>query len=204
MTPKGNQKGGQPEGISNPPNPESPQVPEGEPRVDLGEEDMDAATLRNSMATMQVEMNNMRANHETISQVVLLQQQEIERQSYEMIDQQAKVLRRQTEAATTMESALRLAREAREAPPQQEASLNSTPSARGERTRQRGQGSRAASRPEEPPAGLARSARMEERSQREEQRARSPRRNVPDEQVLPPRRRIPSEVHRQSDVHSAA
>ena len=73
-----------------------------------------------------------------------------------MIDQQAEVLRRQTEAATTMETTLRLAREAREAPPQQEAPLNFTPLARGERTRQRAQGPRAASRAEEPPAGSVR------------------------------------------------
>ena len=164
MAPKGNRKGGLPEGISNPPNPENPsQVPEGEPRVDLGEEEMDGATMRNLMATMQMEMNNMRANHETISQTVLLQQREIERQRQEMIDQQAEVLQRQTEAATTMESALRLAREAREASPQQEAPLNSTPSARGERVRQRAPGPGAASRPEGPLARPAESARREER-----------------------------------------
>ena len=48
---------------------------------------MDAETLRNLMATMQVEMNNLRSNHDTISQTVLLQQREIERQRQEMIDQ---------------------------------------------------------------------------------------------------------------------
>ena len=80
MAPKGTRKGSQAEGTSNPPNPENPpQVPEGEPRVDLGDEEMDAATLRNLMATMQVEMNHLKAHHDTISQTVLLQQQEMER-----------------------------------------------------------------------------------------------------------------------------
>ena len=205
MAPKVTRKGSQAEGTSNPPNLENlPQVPEGEPRVDLGDQEMDAKAMRNLIATMQVEMNNLRANHDTISQNVFLQQREIERHRQEMIDQQAEVLRRQTEAATAMESTLRLAREAREAPPQQEAPLNSTTSARGERVRQRAPGPGAASRPEGPPARPAESARREERSQREEQPARSPRHNFPNEQVLPPRRRIPSEVHRQSDVHFAA
>ena len=90
MAPKGNRKGGQSEGPSNPPNPQNPpEVPKGEPRVDLREEEMDAATLRNLMATMQVEMNNLRSNHETISQTVILQQREIERQRQEMMNQQA-------------------------------------------------------------------------------------------------------------------
>ena len=88
MSPKGNRRGGPSEGTSNPPNPENPsQVPEGEPRVDLEEEEMDCATIRNLMATIPVEMNNMRANHETISQTVLLQQREIERQRQEMMNQ---------------------------------------------------------------------------------------------------------------------
>ena len=61
--------------VDNPDNPENPpQVPEGEPRVDLGEEEMDASTLRNLMAAMQVEMNNLRSEHNDISQTVLLQQ----------------------------------------------------------------------------------------------------------------------------------
>ena len=44
------------------------------------------------MATMQVEMNHMRANYDTISQTVLSQQREIERQRQEMIDQQVEIL----------------------------------------------------------------------------------------------------------------
>ena len=163
---------------------------------------MNTATLRNLMATMQVEMNNLRSSHEVITQTVTLQQQEMERQRREMANQQAEVLRRQTEAAVAMETALRLAREAREAPPQQRAPLNSVASTvREERARARTPNQRPASRAEMPPA---RSARREDRSQREKQPARSPRRNVQDEQVLPPRRRIPSVVHRQSDVHSPA
>ena len=73
---KGKRNGGQPP--EDPPNP--PDVPEGEPRVDLGEEDMDPEAMRNLIATMQVEMNNLRSNHDTISQIVILQQREIERQ----------------------------------------------------------------------------------------------------------------------------
>ena len=150
MPPKVSKKGSQ---VDNPVNPENPpQVPEGEPRVDLGEEEMDASTLRNLMAAMQVEMNNLRSEHNGISQTVLLQQQEIERQRQEMINQQADTLRRQTEAATAMEAALRLARESRETPPQQNAPLNSTPSAVGERPpRPRGAGTGTAHRPEVPP-----------------------------------------------------
>ena len=65
MPPKVNKKGSQ---VDNPVNPENPpQVPEGEPRVDLGEEEMDASTLRNLMAAMQVEMNNLRSEHNDIS-----------------------------------------------------------------------------------------------------------------------------------------
>ena len=72
MPPKVTRKGSQADGTTNPPNPENPpQVPEGEPRVDLGEEEMDASTLRNLMATMQVEMNNLRAEHNDITQTVL-------------------------------------------------------------------------------------------------------------------------------------
>ena len=156
------------------------------------------------MATMQVDNKHMRANHDTISQTVLLQQREIEKQRQEMIDQQAEILRRQTEAATAMESILRLAWETHGARQQQEAPLNSTLSAHRERTRPRAPGPGAASRQEGPPARPAESACREERSQREEQPVRRPRRNVPDERILPPRRRIHSEVHRQSDVHSAA
>ena len=70
MPPKVTRKGSQAENLTNPENP--PQVPEGEPRVDLGEEEMDASTLRNLMAAMQVEMNNLRAEHNDISQTVLL------------------------------------------------------------------------------------------------------------------------------------
>ena len=166
MAPKVNRKGSQADGTSNPHNPENPpQVPEGEPRVDLGEEEMDAATLRNLMAIMQVEKNCLRAQHDTISQTVVLQQREMERHRHEMINQQAEILRHQTEAATTMESALRLARETREAPPQQNVPLNSTPSEGGEGTRPRGPGTGAAHRPEGPPARLAESAPREERSQ---------------------------------------
>ena len=167
MPPKVNKKGPHNE---NPVNPENPsQVPEGEPRVDLGEEEMDAATLRNLMAAMQVEMNNLRSEHNGISQTVLLQQQEIERQRQEMIIQQSDILRRQTEAAAAMEAALRIARESRETPPLQNASLNSTPSAVGERPpRPRGAGAGTARRPEVPPERPAESARREEHSQREE------------------------------------
>ena len=50
MPPKVSKKGSQVDNPVNPVNP--PQVPEGEPRVDLGEEEMDAATLRNLMAAM--------------------------------------------------------------------------------------------------------------------------------------------------------
>ena len=69
MAKGGNCKGGQPaEGPQNP-----PEVPEGEPQVDLGEGEMDAETMRNLMAAMQVEMNNLRSTHETITQTVTLQ-----------------------------------------------------------------------------------------------------------------------------------
>ena len=174
MPPKVNRIGSQADYPVNPENP--PQVLEGEPRVDLGEEEMDASTLRNIMAAMQVEMNNLRSEHNGISQTVLLQQHEIERQRQEMISQQADVLRRQTEAATAMETALRLARESRETPPQQNAPLNSTPSAVGERPpRPRGAGTGTTRRPEVPPERPAESAHREERSQREEQPARNPR-----------------------------
>ena len=67
---KVNKKGPQADNPVNPENP--PQVLEGEPRVDLGEEEMDAPTLRNLMAAMQVEMNNLRSEHNDISQTVLL------------------------------------------------------------------------------------------------------------------------------------
>ena len=73
MAKGGNRKGGQPP--EDPPNP--PEVPEGEPRVDLGKGEMDDEAMRNLMATMQVEMNNLRSNHETISQTVILQQRDI-------------------------------------------------------------------------------------------------------------------------------
>ena len=80
MPPKVTRKGSQADGTANPPNPENPpQVPEEEPRVDLGEEEMDAATLRNLMATMQVKMNHLRADHSNITQTVLMQQREMER-----------------------------------------------------------------------------------------------------------------------------
>ena len=153
MPPKVTRKGSQADGTTNPLNPENPpQVPEGEPRVDLGEEEMDASTLRNLMATMQIQMNNLRAEHNDITQTVLLQQQEMERQRQEMVNQQAEVLRRQTEAATAIETALRLARESRETPPQQNAPLNSTPSTVGERPpRPRGAGTGTTRRPEVPP-----------------------------------------------------
>ena len=69
MAKGGNCKGGQP--LEDPQNP--PEVPAEEPRVDLGEGEMDAEAMRNLMATMLVEMNNLRSNHETISQTVILQ-----------------------------------------------------------------------------------------------------------------------------------
>ena len=142
---------------------------------------MDAATLRNLMATMQVEMNCLKAQHDTISQTVVLQQQEMERQRQEMVNQQAEILRRQTEAATAMETTVRLARESRETPPQQNAPLNSTPSAGGERPpRPRGPGTGTTCRPEVPPVRPAESARREEYSQREQQPARNPRQHFPD------------------------
>ena len=169
MAPKVTRKGSQADGTINPTNPENPpHVSEGEPRVDLGEEEMDASTLRNLMATMQVEMNNLRVEHNDVTQTVLLQQQEMERQRQEMVNQLAEVLRRQTEAATAREMALRLARESRETPPQQNAPLNSTPSAVGERPpRPRGAGTETARRLEVPPERPAEFARREERSQRE-------------------------------------
>ena len=118
MAPKVTRKGAQAEGTSNPSNLENPsQVPEGEPRVDLGDQEMDAEAMRNLMATMQVEMNNLKSSHDVISQTVTLQHQEMERQRREKADQQAEVLRRQIEAAVAMEIALRLARESHGAPP---------------------------------------------------------------------------------------
>lgn len=69
MAKGGNRKGGQPS--EDPQNP--PEVPEGETRVDLGEGEMDSEAMRNLMATMQVEINNLRSNHETISQIFVLQ-----------------------------------------------------------------------------------------------------------------------------------
>ena len=76
MAKGGNRKGGQPP--EDPPNP--PEVPEGEPRVDLGEDDMDPQAMRNLIAIMQVEMNNLMSNQETVSQTFVLQQREMERQ----------------------------------------------------------------------------------------------------------------------------
>lgn len=173
-------KGGQFEGPSNPPNPQNPpELPEGEPRVDLGDQEMDVEAMRNMMAAMQVDMNNLRSSHDVITQTVTLQQQEMERQRREMANQQVDVLRRQTEAATSMDVALRLAREAQEAPPQQHSPLNSASTTHEERTRTRALSYRAASCTEVPPA---RSARKEDPSQREGQPARSPRRNVTDDQ----------------------
>ena len=183
MPPKVNKKGPQNE---NPVNPENPsQVPEGEPRVDLGDQEMDVETMRILIATMQVEMTNLKSSHDAISQTVTLQHREMERQRREMADQQAEVLRRQTEAAVAMETALRLARGAPEAPPQQRAPPNSVASTvREERTRARTPNQRPASRAEIPPARSARreepaarpaeSARREEHSEREERPARSP------------------------------
>ena len=141
-------------------------------------------------------MNNLRSRHDVITQTVTLQQQEMERQSREMANQQADVLRHQTESVAAMEAALRLAREAREAPPQQHTPLNSASTAREERTRARAPSQRATSRAEAPPAG---SARREDRSQREGQPARSPRRNVTDDQVLPSRGKVPSPARSADD-----
>ena len=76
MAKGGTRKGGQP--AEDPPNPL--EVHEGEPRVDLGEEDMDPEAMKNLIATMQVEMNNLRSNQETVSQTFVLQQWEMERQ----------------------------------------------------------------------------------------------------------------------------
>ena len=73
---KGKHTGGQPP--QDPPNP--PDVPEGEPRVDLGEEDMDPEAMRNLIATMQVEMNNLRSNQDNVAESLILQQREMERQ----------------------------------------------------------------------------------------------------------------------------
>lgn len=187
MAKGGNRKGGLPS--DDPQNP--PEVTVREPRVDLGEGEMDAEAMRNLMATMQVEMNNVRSNHETISQNVFLKQKEIERQRLEMMNQQADLIRRQTEAATAIETALRLAREAREAPPQQQAPLNSTSTTHRERTREKAHDQRAASGAEALPAG---SVCRDDRQQNERQPTRSPRRNVTDDQVLSSRGRVPSAV----------
>ena len=43
-----------------------PEVPEGEPRAGLGEEDMDLEAMRNLIATMQVEMNTLRSNQDNV------------------------------------------------------------------------------------------------------------------------------------------
>ena len=50
-----------------------PEELEGEPRVDLGEEDMNLEAMKNPIATMQVEMNNLRSNQENVSQNFVLQ-----------------------------------------------------------------------------------------------------------------------------------
>ena len=66
---------------------------------------MDAEAMRGMMAAMQVDMNNLKSIHDVITQTVTLQQQEMERQRREMANQQAEVLRRETEAALAMEMA---------------------------------------------------------------------------------------------------
>lgn len=114
------------------------------------------------------------------------------------MNQQAELIRRQTEAAAALETKLQLAREAQEATPQQQAPPNSSLRTHGERARAPGQ--RTASCRESPPAG---SACREEHPQYERQQARSPRRHVTDDQVLLSRERVPSAAHRPSDVHSA-
>lgn len=123
----------------------------------------------------------------------------MERQRQEMMNQQADLIRRQTEAAMALETALRLARGSQEAPPQQQASPKLASRAREERVRTPDR--RTSSRTEAPPAG---SACKEERPPQGEQQARSPRRRMTDDQVLSSRGREPSATRRPSDVYSAA
>ena len=61
-----------------------PKVPEGEPRVDLGEEDMDHESMKNLIAAMQVEMNNLRSNRENVAETIILQQREMDRERQEL------------------------------------------------------------------------------------------------------------------------
>lgn len=120
----------------------------------------------------------------------------MERQRKDLMNQQVELIRHQTQAASALKTALRLARGAKEAPPQQQALPNA--SSRAHKERARAPDRRPVSRAEAPPAG---SARREERPQKG---GRSPRRPVTDDQVLPSRGRVSSAARKPSDVHSAA
>ena len=55
------------------------EMPEGEPQVDLGEEEMDAESFKNLIAAMNVEKAALRANQENMAETTLLQQRKIDR-----------------------------------------------------------------------------------------------------------------------------
>lgn len=57
--------------LEEPQNP--PEMTAGEPRVDLGKEEMDAKSFKNLMVAMQVEMATLRANKENVAETILLQ-----------------------------------------------------------------------------------------------------------------------------------
>ena len=77
---KGGKRAAQPsEGPQN-----QPEVPKGEPRVDLGEEDMDPDAMKNLIATMQEEINTLRSNQDNVAETLILQQREMKRQRQEL------------------------------------------------------------------------------------------------------------------------
>lgn len=100
---KGQKRAAQP---SEEPQWNQPEVPEEETRVDLGDEEMDPETMKNSMASMQAEMVVLKANQENVAETIILQQREIDRQRHEQAIQKEEMSRRQRGAATTQEAAL--------------------------------------------------------------------------------------------------
>ncbi|XP_062093787.1 RNA polymerase II degradation factor 1-like [Humulus lupulus] len=96
---------------SNPPPPPPPaSMAEDEPQLDFEEEEMDDATLRSTLGTLQEELASLRANQETAAEAMARQQQELDHQRAELSERQAEVDRRQTEAMAALEAALLLAR----------------------------------------------------------------------------------------------
>ena len=97
--------------LSNPPPPPPPaSMAEDEPQLDFEEEEMDDATLRSTLGTLQEELANLRASQEIASEIMTRQQQEIERQRAELSERQAEMDRRQSKAMAALQAGLQLAR----------------------------------------------------------------------------------------------